>query len=303
MGKLTERDFRAALSLYDSAIGLDPTFALAYSGLSGAYAALYGTFLSAAEGMPKAKAAALRALQLDASLAEAYVSLGGVQMSYEWDWKGAEQSFRRAVELKPGLATARHGYGWLLTILGRLDEAETQLKYARQLDPLDLNIEVMQAWPYYYSRRFGEAIELLRKTVRADSNFLGGQFRLGEAYAYEGVFDSAEARLQAARALMGNHPDVLGRLGYVYALSGRRHKARAIADTLRSHYKKGQTDEPYDLAVVYTALGEKDRAIDWLDTAYAERSTWVPFAKVSPELDSLRSEPRFRAFLKKLRLD
>jgi serine/threonine-protein kinase len=303
MGKLTERDFRAALNLYDSAIGLDPTFALAYSGLSGAYGALYGTFLSAAEGMPKAKAAALRALQLDASLAEAYVSLGGVQMSYEWDWKGAEQSFRRAVELKPGLATARHGYGWLLTILGRLDEAETQLKYARQLDPLDLNIEVMQAWPYYYSRRFGEAIELLRKTVRADSNFLGGQFRLGEAYAYEGVFDSAEARLQAARALMGNHPDVLGRLGYVYALSGRRHKARAIADTLRSHYKKGQTDEPYDLAVVYTALGEKDRAIDWLDTAYAERSTWVPFAKVSPELDSLRAEPRFRAFLKKLRLD
>jgi TolB-like protein/Flp pilus assembly protein TadD len=303
MGKLTERDFRAALSLYDSAIGLDPTFALAHSGLSGAYAALYGTFLSAAEGMPKAKAAALRALELDPSLAEAYVSLGGVQMSYEWDWKGAEQSFRRAVELKPGLATARHGYGWLLTILGRLDEAETQLKYARQLDPLDLNIEVMQAWPYYYSRRFGEAIELLRKTVRADSNFLGGQFRLGEAYAYEGVFDSAEARLQAARALMGNHPDVLGRLGYVYALSGRRQKARAIADTLRSRYKKGQTDEPYDLAVVYTALGEKDRAIDWLDTAYAERSTWVPFAKVSPELDSLRSEPRFQAFLKKLRLD
>lgn len=117
------------------------------------------------------------------------------------------------------------------------------------------------------------------------------------------MFDSAEARLQAARALIGDHPDVLGRLGYVYALSGRRQKARAIADTLRSRYKKGQSDEPYDLAVVYTGLGEKDRALAWLDTAYKERSTWVPLAKVSPELDSLRSEPGFRAFLKKLQLD
>jgi eukaryotic-like serine/threonine-protein kinase len=303
MGKLTERDFRAALRLYDSAIGLDPTSALAHSGLSGAYAGLYGTFLSAAEGMPKAKAAALHALELDPTLAEAHIALSVVQSQYEWDWKGAEKSLSRAIELNPSLGVARSAYGYLLTVLGRLDEAATQLNRARQLDPLDLNLEVMMAWPAYYSRRFDEAIELLRKTVRGDSTFVGGQFRLGEAYAYKGVFDSAEARLEAARTLVGNHPDVLGRLGYVYAVSGRREKARAIADTLRSHYKKGQSDEPYDLAVVLTGLGEKDQAIAWLDTAYAEHSTWIPFAKVSPELDPLRSEPKFQAFLKKLRLD
>jgi hypothetical protein len=126
---------------------------------------------------------------------------------------------------------------------------------------------------------------------------------LGEAYAYKGVFDSAEVRLEIARSLIGDHPDVLGRLGYLYAVSGRRQKARAIVDTLRSHYKKGQSDEPYDLAVVYTGLGEKERALDWLDTAYVEHSTWIPLVKVSPELDSLRSEPRFKAFLAKLALD
>jgi eukaryotic-like serine/threonine-protein kinase len=303
MGKLTEPDFRAALNLYDSAIGLDPTFALAYSGLSGAYAGLYGTFLSAAEGMPKAKAAALRALDLDSSLPEGYVALSAIQSQYEWDWRGAEQSMLRAIELNPSIGLARSAYGWLLTILGRPEEAAVQLNRARQLDPLDLNLEVMMAWPYYYTRRFDEAIELLKKTVLGDSSFVGAQFRLGEAYAYKGVFDSAEARLQAARALIGDHPDVLGRLGYVYARSGRREMARAIADTLRSRYRKGRSDEPYDLAVVYTGLGEKDLAIDWLDTAYAERSTWIQFAKVSPELDSLRSEPQFREFLKKLRLD
>jgi serine/threonine-protein kinase len=302
MGKLTERDFRAALHLYDSAIGLDPTFALAYSGLSGAYAGLYGTFLSAAEGMPKAKAAALRALELDSSLAEGYVALSAIQSQYEWNWKGAERSLLKAIELNPGITVARSAYGGLLTVLGRLDEAATQLQWARQHDPLDLNLEVMMAWPDYYSRRFDEAIERLGKTVRGDSSFVGGQFRLGEAYAYKGVFDSAEARLEAARGLIGNHPDILGRLGYVYARSGRPEKARAIIDTLRSHYKKGKSDEPYDLAIIYTALGEKGRALDWLDTAYVERSTWIQFAKVSPELDSLRSMPRFQAFLKKVGL-
>jgi serine/threonine-protein kinase len=300
MGKLTEPDFRAALNLYDSAIGLDPTFALAYAGLSGAYAGLYGTFLSAAEGMPKAKAAALRALQLDSTLAEGYVALSVIQSQYEWNFKAAEQSLLRAIELNPGTTAARGAYGWLLTILGRPEEAAAQLSRARRDNPLDLNLEVMMAWPYYYTRRFDQAIELLGRTVRGDSSFVGGQFRLGEAYAYKGVYDSAEARLEAARALIGNHPDVLGRLGYVYARSGRREKAQAIVDTLRSHYKKGKSDEPYDLAVVYTALGEKERALDWLDTAYAERSTWIQFAKVSPELDPLRSEPRFKAFLRKL---
>ncbi len=118
---MTEGDYRNALKYFDEAIGLDPTFALAYAGLAGAYGALYGTFLPAAEGMPKAKAAALRALDLDPNLAEAHGSLGGVQMMYEWDWRGAEQSIRRAVELKPNDAGARASYGWLLVVLGRFD--------------------------------------------------------------------------------------------------------------------------------------------------------------------------------------
>ncbi len=303
LGKMTEGDYREALKLFDRAIGLDPTFALAYSGLSAAYNALYGTFLPAAEGMPKAKAAALKALQLDPDLAEGHANLGGVQMMYEWDWQGAERSFRRAVELKPHDAGIRFGYGYLLVVLGRFAEAAVQLNQARQLDPLSLHIEVTSVWPLFYGREYGEVIAALRKTVAGDSSFLGARFRLAEAYALNREFGQAEAQWRSVRAIMGDHPDVLGRIGYLYAVSGQRPKAYAIADTLRSRYTKGRSDEPYDIALVYTGLGEKEKALDWLETAYEERSSWMTFAKVSAELDPLRGEPRFRALLRKLGLD
>ena len=303
LGKMTEGDYREALKLFDRAIGLDPTFALAYAGLSNAYGALYGTFLPAAEGMPKAKAAALKALELDPNLAEGYGNLGGVQMSYDWDWPAAERSYRRAVELKPNDAGIRFGYGYLLVVLGRFAEAAVQLNLARQLDPLSLHIEVTSAWPLYYGRKYPEAIAALRKTVAADSSFVGAQFQLAGAYILNREFAQAEAQLRSVRALIGDHPDVLGRLGYLYAVSGQRPKALAIADTLRARYAKGRSDEPYDLAVVYSGLGEKEKALEWLETAYAERSTWMMFVKVGAELDPLRGEPRFRALLEKLRLD
>jgi serine/threonine-protein kinase len=303
LGKQTEADFRAALRYFDQAIGLDPTFALAYVGLSGAYGALYGTFLPAAEGMPKAKAAALKALELDPDLPDAHGILAGVQTMYEWDWQGAERSLRRALELRPNDPGFRSGYGWLLVVLGRLREATPHLDRAHQLDPLSMHGEVTSVWPLYYGHRYDEAIAALRKTVATDSSFVGAQFRLGEAYMHKGEFGPAEARLQAARALIGDHPDVLGRLGYLYAKSGRRQKAQVIADTLRARYQKGRSDEPYDLAIVYIGLGDKEKALDWLDTAYAERSSWMVFAKVSPELDALRSEPRFQGLLRQLHLD
>ncbi len=303
LGKMTEGDYREALKLFDRAIGLDPTFALAYAGLSNAYGALYGTFLPAAEGMPKAKAAALRALELDPNLAEGYGNLGGVQMSYDWDWPAAERSYRRAVELKPSDAGIRFGYGYRLVVLGRFAEAAVQLNLARQLDPLSLHIEVTSAWPLYYGRKYPEAIAALRKTVAADSSFVGAQFQLAGAYILNREFARAEAQLRSVRALIGDHPDVLGRLGYLYAVSGQRPKALAIADTLRARYAKGRSDEPYDLAVVHSGLGEKEKALEWLETAYAERSTWMMFVKVAAELDPLRDEPRFRALLQKLRLD
>jgi tetratricopeptide (TPR) repeat protein len=188
-------------------------------------------------------------------------------------------------------------------MLGRLRDAAVQLDLARQLDPLSLHLEVTAAWPFYYGRQYDEAITAPRKTVSSDSTFVGAQFRLGEAYIHNGEFALAEERLQAARALVGDHPDVLGRLGYLYAVSGRQQQARAIVDTLRARYQKGRSDEPYDLAVVYTGLGEVGRALDWLDTAFMERSTWIAFLKVSPELDPLRAEPRFRSLLQKVHLD
>jgi TolB-like protein/Tfp pilus assembly protein PilF/tRNA A-37 threonylcarbamoyl transferase component Bud32 len=303
LGRLSEEDYRKALGYFDKAIGLDPTFALAYSGLAETYGVLYASFLPPAEGMPKAKAAARRALELDPSLAEAYAALGYVQLEYEWDWHGAEQSFRRAVELKPNYARARLYYGQLLVSLGRFGEAAAQLNLGRQLDPLSLDLEVTAVWPLFYGRRYGEAIDALRKTIATDSNFLGAQFRLAEAYSLKGEFGLAQARLERLRVLMGDHADVLGRLGYFYAVSGQRQKAQAIADSLRARYRKGDADEAYALAMVHTALGEKGRALGWLETAYAERSTWMALIKVAPELDALRGEPGFRALLHKLHFD
>jgi serine/threonine-protein kinase len=303
LGKMTEGDYREALKYFDRAIGQDPTFALGYAGLSNAYAALYGTFLPVAEGMPKAKAAALKALALDPDLADAHATLGGIQMSYEWDWQAAERSARRAVELKPNDAGIRFGYGYLLVVLGRLDEAAVQLNLARQLDPLSLHIEVTSVWPLYYGRRYPQTIAALEKTVAGDSSFVGAQFLLAGAYTLNRDFGRAEERYRSLRALIGDHPDVLGRLGYLYAVSGQRPKAYAIADTLQARYTKGRSDEPYDLAVVYIGLGEKGKALDWLETAYAERSSWMMFSKVGPELDPLRGEPQFRALLEKLRFD
>ncbi len=166
-----------------------------------------------------------------------------------------------------------------------------------------MHLEVTAVWPLFYGRRYVEAIAELRKTVVADSSFVGAQFRLAEAYTLKGEFGAAEARWRLVRALIGDHSDVLGRLGYLYAVSGQRQKAYAIADTLRARFRKGLSDEPYDIALVYTGLGEKVKALGWLEKAYEERSSWMTFAKVSAELDPLRAEPRFRALLKKLRLD
>ncbi len=303
MGKLSEKDFRTAIGQFDQAIGLDPTFALAYSGLADAYTLLYSTFLPPAEGMPKAEAAARRALELDPSLAEAHTSLGNIQMWYDWDWKGAEESFLRAVELNPSYAVARHYYGILLVFLGRFDEATAQLEKARQLDPLSLNVEVTAVWPLFYGRRYDQAIAALRRTVAADSSFLGAQLTLAMAYLAQGEPGKAGAPLQVVQSLVGNHPDVLGRLAHMFALSGQRPKAYAIVDSLRARYHKGGADEAYALGVAYIALGEKARGLDWLETAYAERSTWMNTAKVNPELDPIRGEPRFQSLLRKLRLD
>ncbi|MBA3317950.1 MAG: protein kinase [Gemmatimonadales bacterium] len=303
VGKLTEADIRTAIKYLDQAIGLDPTFALGYSGLADAYGLLYSAFLPPTEGMPKAKAAARRALELDSSLADAHAALGNIQMWYDWDWQGAEQSFRRAVALNPSYATARQYYGQLLVFLGRHGEATAELNQARQLDPLSLNIEVTAVWPAFYGRRYDEAIDALRKTVAADSSFLGAQFLLAQVYLAKGEFGPAEARLNVMRSLMGDHPDVLGRLAYLYAASGQRPKAYAIADSLQRRYRKGGADEAYAVGLAHAWLGEKERAIDWLETAHAERSTWMNLAKVHPELDPLRAEPRFGSLLRKLRLD
>jgi tetratricopeptide (TPR) repeat protein len=187
--------------------------------------------------------------------------------------------------------------------LGRLGEAATQLDQARQLDPLSLNIEVTATWPLLYGRRYDEVIDAARKTVAGDSSFIGAQFVLAQAYMAKGEFGPAEARLQVMRSLVGDHADVLGRLANLYAVSGQRQRALAIADSLRARYRKGGADEAYALGVAYIGLGDKERALDWLETAYADRSTWMSLAKVHPELNPLRGEPRFRMLLQKLRLD
>ena len=304
---MTEGDYRDALKIFRPGYrhGSHVRLGLCRP-LSNAYSAPLWHLPARCRRAAEGEGGGEKALELDPDLAEAHANLGGFpQMSHEWDWQSAERSFRRAVELKPNDAQViRFGYGYLLVVLRPVRRGRDPV------EPCQATGSAVDAHrgpgPWLLlddGRNYREAIAALRRTVAGDSSFVGAPFQLSAVYLAKGELGPAQARLSVLRSLMGDHPDVLGRLGNLYAVSGQREKAHAIADTLKGRYHKGAADEAYALAVVHTALGETERALDWLETAYAERSTWMNLARVHPELDPLRSQPRFRALLEKLKLD
>jgi DNA-binding winged helix-turn-helix (wHTH) protein/tetratricopeptide (TPR) repeat protein len=296
--KRTADDIRKAVSYFEDAILEDPSYALAYAGLADAYSTL-GVLddLAPQETMPKARSAALKALELDDDLAEAHASLGYVKHRYEWDWAGAEKEFRRAIELKPGYATAHQWYGWYLICLGKTDEAVAEFRSAQSLDPLSLYTNLTMGAPYFYSRQYEKAAEQYRKVVEMNPDFWLAHLWLAKTYEQEGRYDDALDELQKVLKNTGANAAELSDRGYAYALAGKTAEARAALAELQQMSRRRYV-APCGVAIVYAGLGRKDEAFEWLAKALKVRDNTLVLIEVDPRLDALRSDARFAPLIK-----
>ena len=294
--------FTKAIEYFEDATRKDPQYALAYAGLADCYgiigATIYGD-LAVAEAAPRAKAAAIRALELDPTLAEAETSLATAKFNYDWDWAGAAQGFQRAIRLDPRYATAYQRYSLYSIAMGRFDESLDQIRKARDLDPLSTNINWSLGWRLYLARQYDASIAQLRDALEMDPSYEWAHLILGQAYEQKGEFNPALAELRKAAELSHNSPLMLSALAHGEALSGNPDEAQKLLAQLVAR-SKNQYVSPFYIAIVYVALGKNDLAMNWLDKAFVDRSNGLVFLKVEPELDPLRSDPRFIALQQKL---
>ncbi len=302
--KRTEEEFKKAIKYFEQAIEKDPAYALAYAGLADTYTLLgiaeYGV-LPPRDAMPRAKAAALKALEIDHMLAEAQTSLAHLLAFYDWEWADAERQFRRSIELNPGYPLAHHWYALYLAAMGRLSEALAEEKRAQELEPLSLIISKNVGTILHYARQYDQAIQQYRKTLELDRDFARAHFYLGLTYQQTSTFEEAIAEFQKALLLSGGSTVILAALGGTYAASGRRDEAMKILDELYERSRR-QYVSALNMAIVHVSLGHKDQAFEWLEKAYEERSSWLVSLNVEPIFDSLRSEPRFADLVRRVGL-
>ena len=293
---------RRAAEYFQQAIDKDPSYALAWAGLTDCYV-LYSFYevLPPREAAPKAKESARRALALDDTLAEPHAALAYVKTFYDWDWPGAEREFTRAIELNPNYATAHAWYGLYLDAVGRPDEGIAETRLAQEADPLSLAISVTAGAAFYNARRYGQAVEQLHKALEMDPNFPGTHLWLGLVYEQLARGDAAVAELQKAVSLSGGEPAELGLRGHAYASAGRRAEAQRVLAELNGLSKRSYVP-PFDIALVYAGLGEKRQSLEWLERAYEDHSFRLAWIKVWPQLDSLRGESRFHDLLRRMNL-
>ncbi len=300
--KFNPADDQKAIEFFSQAIDRDPTFALAYSGLGNAYGVAAGnSWMPPGEYYPKAMAAAKKALELDDMLAEAHSTFGAIKMFYEFDWEAAEREYRRAIELNPNQTDAYELYSYWLTSVGRTNEAIEMARRGLQTDPLSLPLSDDLAAAYYNARRYDEAIKQYQKSLEIDANHAGAYLGLGFAYEQKGMYEEAIAAYQKNISLSDRISFNLGPLGHAYAASGRKGEALKILDEMRG--MAGQKYiSPFDLAILYTGLGDRERALEELNRAYEERAGWLITIKVEPLFDPLRSDPRFQDILRRMKL-
>jgi TolB-like protein/DNA-binding winged helix-turn-helix (wHTH) protein/Tfp pilus assembly protein PilF len=287
--------FEKAIGYFEEATRRDPQYALAYAGLADCYgiigATIYGR-LPAAEASPKAKAAAIRALEIDPSLAAAETSLATAKFNYDWDWAGAADGFKKAIQLDPGYSTAYQRYSLYLSAMGKFDDSFEEIKKARELEPLSISINTALGWRLYLAREYDRAIAQLRDTLEMDPASEWAHLNLGQAYEQKGQFGLAIEELQKAVELAHSSPLTISALAHAEALSGNHAMANKLLSQLEELSKK-QYVSPYYVAIVYLGLGKNELAMNWLEKAYADRSNGLVFLKVEPELDPLRTNPRF----------
>jgi tetratricopeptide (TPR) repeat protein len=282
----------------------DRAYALAYSGLADSHIGMsFDHFASPQAAMPLARAGALRALEIDGSLAEAHASLAHVKTNYEWDWPEAERLSRRAIALDAEYATAHQWFGMhYLAPMGRLQEAIAETRLAQRLDPLSAVYNAFVGASLYFARQYDEAIEECRKTIDLHPDFGVAHWYLGRAYLQKGRLEEALPELRKAVELSGGSPLMKSSLGVGYALARDRAAAKGTLDDL-TKLRAESYASALDLADIHVALGDRERAFHWLDQAAAERSFHLVYLKVWPELDPLRPDPRFNALILRLGLE
>jgi tetratricopeptide (TPR) repeat protein len=300
--KRTDEALKKSIESFNQAIEKDPGFALAYAGLADCYV-VPAILLPPREVMPKAKAAAMRALELDETLAEAHASLGRVLAAYDWDWTNAEKEYKRAIELNPRYAIAHQWYGGYLEAMGRSNEAMAERKRALELEPLSLVINFELGLAYYYARDYDQAIEQFQKTQELDQNFPPPHNFLPASYEQKGMYSEAIAEFKKAIPLTGESEWTLAKagLGHVYAITGKKSDAQTVIDEL-----KQRSEQEYvaanSIALIYAGLGEKDQAFAWLDKGYEQRAFQMQWIKIEPRWDSIRSDPRFQDLMQRIGL-
>lgn len=294
LNKGTGAQQRKAKEYFEEAIRIDSNYAPAYAGLADYY---WSTLdLPPRDRMPKAKENALKALQLDPELAQAHTELAAIHFFGDWDWTGAEKEFRRALEMNPGDADSHRYYSFFLAAIGRGNEAVAESRKAQELDPLSISTQVTAGFVLYYAREFDKAIEQCRKALDLDPNSAGAYDCLGSSYLAEGKYEQAIVACEKASSLSsGDAPRLVG-LDRAYALADRKSEALRVLEQLRQLSRHAYVP-PYFFAAIYTAMGQKDEALRWLEKAYGERDVYLAWLKADSAVDRLRDDARFQQLL------
>jgi len=298
--KRTEAGLLKGIEYFQKAIDQEPNYALAYAGLADSHIMLANWgFAAPLDAYPKAKTAALKALDLDDELAEAHTSLAYTTLLYDWDWVNAEKRFRKAIAVNPNYASAHHFYSICLMTAGRYKEAVAEIRRAQELDPLSLIVNDVLGWTYYEGRQYDQAIQQFTKTLEMDPNYVPALLDLGSTYLRTGEYGKAVAQFEKARSIAGENGVVLSGLAQAYALSGNQAGAVKIVRQLETP-STASFVSPWDLSTIYVALGDKTRAIDLLQKAANERVGWVVRLGVDPAFDSLQGEPQFQRLIREV---
>ena len=301
----TERGLAQSIEHYTEAIRKDPRYALAYSGLADSYALQASRRLGGInpqEAMRKAKDAATKAIKLDQTLAEAHLSLAFVKFQYEWDWKGAEKEFRRAIDLNPNSAPSHSRYAMYLATMSRMSEAMSEIDLAEELDPLSPIIATAKGRLFHFQQRYDEGIEQHRKALAMDPDFVEAHFNLGMIYEQKSLFKEAISEFSRVIRIAGDAPFWSAGLAHAYAVAGMKHKANKILRELQRKNSGRSQVSPFDIAWVFLGLGETDAALSWMETALEERCGPLVYQNIEPALRTLRSNPRFHDLLRRIGL-
>ena len=300
--KRDAEEMKKGVGYFNQAVALDPSFALAYAGLADSYALLpFYAGTEPAEDFTKAKAAATRALEIDDALAEAHATFAHVKMWHEWDWAGAEREFKRAVELNPNYPTAHHWYALCLSFLASHQEALAEIRRAHELDPFSLGINLDMGVVYLNARQYDEAIKHFQRANEMNADFLQAHLFLAESYEVKGMYEEAAKELEKVITLSGGRAEAAAPLRSGYRASGERGYFQEKLKLLMQRWQRSGKGA-YQIAEVHASLGEEDQAFGWLEKSYERHDLSLVNLKVTPRLDPLRTDPRFKDLLRRVGL-